>query len=244
VTKFPATRANLSLTSALATLAESELRVPVEFRACVAGEEEQKTPDGLAVCRACEKGTFNRGAGTPCEACPADFVCDEPGMSLQSLPLKKGFMRMRDSSTVALPCADGPAGKSCPAAAAGAVRVGCDPEGHTEGPKCSLCEKDYFWDGDAMECVECEGSLSAASAVTIVSILILALCFVGLVYVLVSLATSSSGDVKTAGKMGRLRNKLKSKWKIIFVGAVRRLAQRSARPGLARRPPAAQVSTS
>ena len=164
------------------------------------------------MCQACAVGAFNRAAGAACESCPADFDCVTPGMALEKLPLAKGFMRMRATSDVALPCADGPSGASCPEAAdktgsAGETRIGCDPEGHSEGPRCALCEGGHFWDGDAAACEECEGTLDSASPVTVLSIVLLVLAFAALIYVLVAMATSTSGDVKTAGKMGRLRNK-------------------------------------
>ena len=42
--------------------------------------------------------------------------------------------------------------------------------------------------------------------------------FVALVFGLVVLAPGTGGDTKTAGKFSRLRNKLKPKWKLVFVG--------------------------
>lgn len=222
VTDAPGADVNVSVECALRTLFPGEDRVvaTLALAVCVTGEERTALPSGLTLCVPCAIGAFNRAPGGPCEKCPDNFECAAPGASLETLPLTNGFMRMRATSDVALECADGPSGDSCPApthAAGEVVRVGCAGAGHSVGAKCAVCEDDYFFDADALECTECGVSLTSASPVTVISIAILLICFAGLIYVLVEMA-GGSGDVKKAGKLGRLRNKLKPKFKIIFVG--------------------------
>ena len=148
-------------------------------------------------------------------ACDEDgFSCDLPGHSIETLPLEKGYMRMRGDSDQALLCLAGEKNAdNCP----GGPAAGCAGEGHGEGATCGVCEGSRFFDAAEGKCQDCGGSLTDANPVTIVSIILFGIAFVVLLYVLVAMSAGTT-DAKKAGKLGRLRNKLKAKWKIIFVG--------------------------
>ena len=148
-------------------------------------------------------------------ACDEDgFECDAPGRSIETLPLEKGYMRQRDDSEKPIACVGLARNElNCP----GGVAAGCAAEGHGEGATCSVCAGRYFFDVEQATCEKCGNTLSDAAPATVASIVLILVGFALLLYLLVVMAGSTK-DVKKTGKLGRLRNKLKAKWKIVFVG--------------------------
>ncbi|KAH8059543.1 chlorophyll synthetase [Aureococcus anophagefferens] len=117
-------------------------------------------------------------------------------------------MRLHDESTEALACLGGKT--ACPAEAG--RRVGCDG-GHFEAfsPYCSVCEPGYYL--DATRCAPCGRGLGVRAGVGF------ALAAVVVLLVARYLATAGSSRAQSAKlvRRERLYNKLKSKWRIVFV---------------------------
>ncbi|KAH8048703.1 chlorophyll synthetase [Aureococcus anophagefferens] len=170
--------------------------VTLQRQSCPEGYYTSLAPGDYGSCQARLRGLPATG-----------FVCDAVTVTLETLPLDAGYMRLHDESTEALACLGGKT--ACPGEAG---RVGCDG-GHFEAfsPYCSVCEPGYYL--DATRCAPCGRGLGVRAGVGF------ALAAVVVLLVARYLATAGSSRAQSAKlvRRERLYNKLKSKWRIVFV---------------------------
>ena len=175
---------------------------------CVPCADTWSSEPESAACGMCAAGYYLDGDA--CEACPSHFYCDEPGAELERLLVAEGYMRMSSKSTEALECAHR---KSCPLADG---RVTCDADRGATGPRCSVCDEGYFSD-QVQRCHDCKDAFAASSPETLASILVSLLLLGGFLYLITLMTKPKSGNLRRAGKLSRLNQKLTVKWKIVFV---------------------------
>ena len=179
------------------------------YGSCQACVDGATTVEGAATsCDLCVTGSYRDDETGECLACPSEgFECETTDVTLSALPLEAGFMRMHGRSTEALRCVGGD--EACP----GGPTVGCAEEDYEpDGPYCSVCKRGSYLN-DAGHCHACGKSLGARTAVGL-AVSCAALFFLGRY---LSSLGSDAAATKRAVATGRLMNKLKSKWRIMFV---------------------------
>ena len=102
-------------------------------------------------------------SGEPvCQSCPVGAACDEPGVTMISLPVLEGYYRASDASSDLRRCPDFGSGSSC-IGGAGAAEGPCKL--WTQGPYCRLCnvtDTSRYFSAEASACLPCEGSAVAS----------------------------------------------------------------------------------
>ncbi|KAH8097901.1 sulfotransferase [Aureococcus anophagefferens] len=179
------------------------------YGSCQACVDGATTVEGAATsCDLCVTGSYRDDETGECLACPSEgFECETTDVTLSALPLEAGFMRMHGRSTEALRCVGGD--EACP----GGPTVGCAEEDYEpDGPYCSVCKRGSYLN-DAGHCHACGKSLGARTAVGL-AVSCAALVLLGRY---LSSLGSDAAATKRAVATGRLMNKLKSKWRIMFV---------------------------
>ena len=98
-------------------------------------------------------------SGEPvCQSCPVGAACDQPGVTMMSLPVLEGYYRASDASSDLRRCPDFGSGSSC-IGGVGAAEGPCKP--WTQGPYCRLCnvtDTSRYFSVGASACLPCEGS--------------------------------------------------------------------------------------
>jgi len=115
-----------------------------------------------------------------CIRCKEEAVCDEPGVELLTLPLKKGFWRVTGTATTLLPCPTPDAcigGTVCGANTTSSSATfftpttteACQPAAQNlcfdnhHGPLCLVCTPNHYKPTRAGLCTSCTGKDSTAS---------------------------------------------------------------------------------
>lgn len=113
----------------------------------------------------CDAGYYNEqpaSAGTvSCVLCPAEANCQLPGVTLEDLPLKRGYYRISTMSTDLRRCPDFGDASGC----IGGVSDGegpCKP--WLRGPYCRVCndsDTSRYYDASESACLPCDHAVSS-----------------------------------------------------------------------------------
>ena len=126
----------------------------------------------------CERGYFDSlpdSDRVQCEPCLVGSVCEVGGLTLSTLPLKRGYWRTNNRSENLLRCPDALSNES---ACIGGMGKVCKP--WTKGPYCRVCnvsDGSRYFEGSESACLPCTGNeeaeLAATFAAMVVSLLLL-----------------------------------------------------------------------
>jgi len=128
--------------------------------------------EGSSSCDACVKGYFRNDLSSSCQECPDGTKCDADGAAtLERLPIRPGFWRIHQSSTLVHACIFELA---CNGSSVFADRGDSYCSSGHAGPLCAVCDANYYFSPDAKACLECQGSsdLIKASPTLIVLIVV------------------------------------------------------------------------
>ena len=151
---------------------------------CPEGSTSPEASISIAACL-CYEGYYDEliaGGGVSCRICPVGADCREPGLTLETIPLERGYWR-KSSSSVELRACDG--ASSGHTACIGGNGTLCKP--WTTGPYCTLCnvtDGSRYYDKSEMACLPCEEGATATSVsiiigavlILVLAVLLLAVC--------------------------------------------------------------------
>ena len=145
-------------------------------KACPANSHSAKGSTRIADC-ACVLGYYDELADSDdvsCILCPVGANCSNPGLTLDSLPLHKGYWRTGRTSAILSRCGD--AASSDTACVGGSITAAasdlCKP--WTTGPYCTLCnitDGSRYYDSGTSSCLECTGDAAATMVGLVLAVL-------------------------------------------------------------------------
>uniref|UniRef100_A0A7S3JY46 Tyrosine-protein kinase ephrin type A/B receptor-like domain-containing protein n=1 Tax=Aureoumbra lagunensis TaxID=44058 RepID=A0A7S3JY46_9STRA len=203
-----------------------EIQCPIGFyesesdEGCVLCEEPRTTSGRFSsFCDWCTSGMYLDERDNSCHDCPSNTDCDKPGVTLETLPLEEGYMRMHTLSDDVRYCvgsyseSDPGDTEICPGGP-DAKNVPCDPDSNRVGPRCALCDHNYYMRSD--ECFRCR-TTSLKSPSVMIPLIVYSLVVLLLLYWLVRSAAAHAHNLKRGNKYARLQAKIRTKWRILFV---------------------------
>ena len=180
----------------------------IDMSACLPCPENAFGPEAsisITACT-CEAGFYDAQMADElvvCQQCPVGSLCHSTGMTLETLPIDKGYWRVNASSVDLSRCPDASSNDTA------CLGNQCKP--WTTGPYCQQCNEttDRYYDHSTHACELCADADLGTSMGVLAAILVAALLLLAAVYVFRTAASAMYYRARNFVKYFSLRSKVK-----------------------------------